>query len=133
PDQFEPWRVVVDERAIWDTMAGHQNAVTLDDHVAIGPAARGFRARELAEQGADVYVPPWDALADLPMPEGTGVLFDSGLIGLGSGMAGTDVHMLDGWGLADAFGSHTTRDPRARIGHQKGLPFEYRAALLPGT
>jgi arabinofuranosyltransferase len=101
--------LVIDERAHWNDLAGDGNAVTLADHAALFAVPPGERARRLA----------------------AGVVLESALLGLSSMAAGTDVRVLDRWGLAEVLGSHVERDPALRTGHQKPLPGAYRWAQFP--
>jgi arabinofuranosyltransferase len=122
---------VVDERAYWNRMSADEHAITMEDHAELSGVARGLRARALAAQGADAYLPADPALPERALPAGTGVVLDTSVLGLGSTAGGPDVRALDAWGLAEAFGSRVERDPEARVGHQKALPFAYRLALFP--
>jgi arabinofuranosyltransferase len=114
------WSDIVDERAWWRRESGHPRPITVDDYGRVHSARTGRRARQLAQQGADVLVRIDDQ--EHPLAPGSGVVLESITIGMGSVAAGPDVHVVDVLGLADAVGSRIPADPAARIGHQKRLP-----------
>jgi len=131
---------VIDERAYWVGAAGSTNPVTIDDYSASVLVGDGRYAAELARRGERVLILTALPEADRLMPIRPGstvpVVADVGPMGLYAYSAGTDVSVVDTFGLSDSTASHQFVPVRGRPGHEKyrGAPWviaEYADPAAP--
>jgi arabinofuranosyltransferase len=125
PDE---WDEIVDERAIWMSLAGRKHPITVDDYDSTSVVRNGHRAREHAERGDDVLVRIKGD--DVPLPPGSGVVFEADTLGLASVAAGPDVRMHDRLGLANPLVARFLANREGRIGHQKASDIVWLLARL---
>jgi arabinofuranosyltransferase len=125
---------VADERAYYVRASGNPHPVTLPDHATPVIEPYTHRVRLLAGEGEDVIVAQrWAVTADSPVAElgrsgDGGVVFMVGNAGFYGVAAGTDVTVVDFFGLSDPLGSHMAAPPPGRPGHEKQIPLAYFVA-----
>lgn len=125
-----------DERSFWETFAGRQNPISLDDYQASAAYQEGLAHRERAEQGlAYLWVTRFDRQRTLIVEPQVGIVTSLGNIGVFGYNAGSAVWVEDWAGLSDPVGARIalvqTPDGtyvRGRPGHEKLLPEYYSIA-----
>lgn len=122
-----------DERYVYQSGSGVRNPVTLDDYRRALWVQPGFEARLLARQRRGILLVPaakWgytEKKRSLPLaslPDGLrryddSVVVASVRVGAVSFAAGTDVYVVDRFGLADAVTSHFEVNNAYKPGHDK--------------
>jgi hypothetical protein len=135
---------IEDERRTWVALAGRRNPVTVDDflHGPASIAGQGRDARRLVRAGGDrlrLFVDPYglEPARDFQVSPGWShpVTVEQLAIGVFSVAAGTEVYVLEHYGLADVLGSHTrlpdgSRAARPRPGHEKRLDLGWALARM---
>ena len=122
PDGF------ADERGVYVTASRTDNPVTLEDHRGNGAVAEGAQVDAAQRAGLDLVFNQTSRDLDAPdqlVPIGAGqdgtyfLLYQAGYLGYA---VGSDVWVVDYFGLTDPIGAHLEPQPEGRPGHEKAMP-----------
>lgn len=115
---------ISDQRTFYVEQSDHPHPVTLDDFDRYARVRRGARAGRLEDGGRRALLVN-ERLWRLDPAVRPSVVYETGGIGLPGAAAGTDVHLVDRLGLADAYTARLRLTERRRPGHDKPLPMAW--------
>jgi arabinofuranosyltransferase len=115
---------ISDQRAFYVEQSGTPHPVTLADFDRYTRVRRGAWAGRLEDRGRRALLVD-ERVWRLDPAARPSVVYETGGIGLPGAAAGTDVHILDRLGLADAYAARLRLTERRRPGHDKPLPMAW--------
>lgn len=130
-DVFDRETQISDERLTHVALSGRANPVTVDDHGANIWRRGALGVRDFAARGGSGLVLDGESVGNLavvlPLDPSVGqrVVVQVGAVGMYGYTVGTDVRVVDRFGLADPLVSHHRLESRGRPGHEKNLPIEW--------